>query len=122
MVIVDKTESPYFKGEFADERGITEVLFITEPKEVEKEFEGTKSMKVSGQIEYEGMMKGDPNIFDLNNTSKNTLYDCLGKDTIKWMGVKIPIVSSIGGNKKWQILVDGVRLKKQLTEGLKTEQ
>ncbi len=114
MVIVEKTESPYFKGEFANERTVTEVIYITEPTEVEKEFEGEKSMKVSGTIEYEGMKKGDPNIFELNNTSKNTIIGILGPDTSKWMGVRLPIVSSIGGNKKWQILIDGARLKKSV--------
>ncbi len=114
MVIVEKTESMYFKGEFANEHGVTEVIYVTEPAEVEKEFEGEKSYKVSGTVEYEGLEKGMPNIFELNNTSKNTIIDVLGADTKKWMGVKLPIVSSIGGNKKWQILIDGARLRKSV--------
>jgi hypothetical protein len=116
MVKVEKTESNFFKGEYANENDITEVMFITEPIEVEKEFEGKTYMKVQGQIEYEGHKKGDPDILELNNTSKNTLIDSFGDDTKDWMGKKIPITSTIGGNKKWQILVDGTRLRKMKNE------
>lgn len=116
MVIVEKSESEFFKGEFANLRSITEVMFITEPHEIEKDFEGKKEYKVSGRIEYEGQTKNDPYTFDLNNTSKNTLIEILGKDTKNWMGIPLPINSTIGGNKKWQILIDGPRLKKWLID------
>lgn len=116
MVKVEKTKSNFFKGEYANDNGISEIVFVTEPEPVEKEFEGKTFEKVQGSIEYDGYKDGQPNILELNNTSKNTIIDHLGDDTKDWMGVKIPIVSSIGGNKKWQILVDGARLKKQVNE------
>lgn len=122
MVIVEKSESEFFKGEFANIRGITEFIFITEPAENEKEYDGKKSYKIEGQIEFEGQTKNDPHTMTLNDTSRNTLIEILGKDTKKWMGIPIPINSSIGGNKKWQILVDGPRLKKWIEKNPQTEQ
>lgn len=116
MVKAEKTESKFFKGQTAYENGITEIIFVTEPDYVEATFtvdgKDKTTKRLEGEINYEGYSEGKPNVLSLNDTSANILIDVLGDDTKQWMGKKIPINASLGNNKKYQLLVDGVRLKK----------
>jgi len=87
-----------------DAREITEVTFVGKDGKPDQ-------VKLQVPVIYKDAGKEDPNVWTLNNKSKNALIDAWGDDTDKWIDKKIPI--TIGGQGDMtHILVDSMRIEK----------
>lgn len=106
MVQVEKSETNWLSGNKCKENDITELVIVTEPMLVEREFEGKKTERLTCKVNAN---KNDYN-WSMNDTSKNALIEKFGKETKSWIGKKIPIESALSSNNKRAILVDVTKL------------
>lgn len=93
----------YLKPDFVKKEGVRRIKPIEEMVEVETEYEGKTSMKVTGRVECQ--IEGKPiYIWQMNDTSRNSLITLFGTDTKEWMKTIQVIVIPVSGHDS--ILVD----------------
>jgi hypothetical protein len=105
MIVKPKEQSTtkYLKPDFVKENQVRKIKPIEEMVEVESEYEGKTSMKVTGKVECQ--IDGKPvYIWQMNDTSRNSLIKVFGEDTKNWMKPIQIIVMPISGHDS--ILVD----------------
>ena len=65
--------------------------------------------KIEAHVTYKGITEDDPDMWTINNKSRNILIKAFGKDTDGWVNKSIPI--TIAGEGEMQhILVDAMRI------------
>jgi len=99
---VEIVSTSYIKGDHVKQYKIKEFVILTEPQIEDTEY----GPKLKCKIEYQNKGKEDPDLWQLNNTSRNALIKKYGKETKDWIGKKIPIETSLGSNNKYAIMID----------------
>ena len=85
-----------------DARSFKEVVF--EGKDGKED-----STKLEAHITYKGKTKEDPDVWRINNKSRNILIATWGKNTDNWVNKAIPITVA-GEGEMQHILVDAMRI------------
>jgi hypothetical protein len=67
------------------------------------------SIKLEAHITYKGKTKEDPDVWRINNKSRNILIATWGKNTDNWVNKAIPITVA-GEGEMQHILVDAMRI------------
>lgn len=100
MVEVTKAETggiPFLKKQIVQENGVKKLKIRTEPKPVETEYEGKKSVKLecicATQVDDPPEVK-----WQMNATTQNFLIDKWGKETKDWIGKELDIVIKQAGS------------------------
>ncbi len=106
---IEKTESNWLSGKKAHELEVTELLILSEPEQLEKEYQGKKSQKTVCKVQ------AGSNVFtwEMNQTTANSLVDAYGGETKDWIGKTIPIETSISSNGNRAIFADVAKLPNQ---------
>ena len=107
MVIVKPKEqsTKYLKPDFVKQNRVRTIKPIEEMVEVESEYEGKTSMKITGRVECQ--TEGKPvMIWAMNDTSRNTLISLFGPDTKDWQKTIQITVLPISGHDS--IIVDEI--------------
>lgn len=103
----------FLKIKFVKENKITE-LQITDARTIEEvTFPGKDgkpdTKKIQCEVSYKDQGKEDPNVWTMNNKSRNALIDAWGDDTDNWVAKTIPI--TLGGTDEYEhFLVDSMRI------------
>ncbi len=95
-------------GEFVKENSITKLIILEEPKIPENGFSSTVKARVQCNDK-----KQTVGIWTLNKQSKNALIDRFGSDSLKMVGMQIPILPEPYGRGKYTINVDKTELNKK---------
>lgn len=106
MVIVKPKEqsTKYLKPDFVKQNRVRTIKPIEEMVEVESEFEGKTSMKITGRVECQVEGKPVVMLWSMNDTSRNTLISLFGPDTKNWQKPIQITVLPVSGHDS--ILVD----------------
>ena len=118
MIVKPKEASAkYLKPEFVKKEGVRRIKPLEEMVEVESEYEGKSSMKITGKVECQ--IEGKPvMVWSMNDTSRNSLINLFGEDTKNWLKTIQIIVMPVSGHDS--ILVDEMGTAE--INGIKTKQ
>jgi hypothetical protein len=105
LVVVKPKEASakYLKPEFVKQNRVRVIKPIEEMSEVESEYEGKTSMKVTGRVECQ-IEEKPVMVWSMNDTSRNTLISLFGPDTKDWQKAIQITVMPVSGHDS--ILVD----------------
>lgn len=107
-----KTEvyQQYLNAAYVTTNLVSEIIILTEGKEVEKNFDGKKSkaIELSVQIDVKDKPIKD---WTPNGTAHATLIRCFGDETKDWVGKRVCIMAAKTSLGKDTIYVDEVRTK-----------
>lgn len=89
--------TPYLAKKIVQEKGVKIVKIVTEPKLVETEYEGIKSMRLECECATQG---ADPKRvrWQMNATTQNYLIDKFGDETSAWIGKEVEVAVKQAGS------------------------
>lgn len=113
----------YLKGEFVQEKEITEVVIDGKAEVVEKIFtdKATGKEEKKELVEVDVVCNNDDKsrvLWTMNTTSRNMMCEILGKDETKWIGKEIPII--VDTSNKNAIFPNRVVFKKRYAKTQET--
>jgi len=113
MIVEPIESSNAIKVKHVKERKILELTLDDARSFKEVVFEGKDgkedSTKLEAHITYKGKSKEDPDVWRINNKSRNILIATWGKNTDNWVNKAIPITVA-GEGEMQHILVDAMRI------------
>lgn len=113
----------YLKGEFVQEKEITEVVIDGRAEVVERTFtdKATGKEETKQLVEVDVVCNNDDKsrvLWTMNATSRNMMCEILGTDETKWIGKEIPII--VDTSNKNAIFPNRVVFKKRYAKKQET--
>jgi len=113
----------YLKGEFVQDKEITEVVIDGRAEVVEKTFtdKATGKEETKQLVEVDVVCNNDDKsrvLWTMNATSRNMMCEILGTDETKWIGKEIPII--VDTSNKNAIFPNRVVFKKRYAKKQET--
>jgi len=87
---VQKSETNFLTGKFAQEHDVSEITIKEEFVFKSQEFDGRETTRLTGGVDVDGNESGQK-IWSMSATNQNIVIELFGDDTKNWIGKKFAI-------------------------------